>query len=183
MTESVPVYTIGHSTRTIPEFVHLLRSGEVELVVDVRSVPRSKTNPQFNLDALSAELAPYQIAHMRIAELGGLRKRTADIPPDVNGYWENRSFHNYADYALSDAYRMGLAQLLEVAAQRRTAIMCAEAVWWRCHRRIIADYLICAGRHVSHLMGDDKVSPAKLTPGVFETGDGLHYPTAAQDLA
>lgn len=183
MTESVPVYTIGHSTRTIPEFVHLLRSGEVELVVDVRSVPRSRTNPQFNLDALPAELAPYQIAHMRIAELGGLRKRTADIPPDVNGYWENRSFHNYADYALSETYRAGLAQLLEVAARRRTAIMCAEAVWWRCHRRIIADYLICAGRTVSHLMGDDKVSPAKLTPGVLEAGNGLHYPRAAQALA
>jgi uncharacterized protein (DUF488 family) len=181
--EQLPVYTIGHSTRTIPEFVHLLRSANIQLVVDVRSVPRSRTNPQYNLEILPDELAPYQIAHMRIAELGGLRKRTSDVPADLNGQWRNRSFHNYADYALSDAFRAGLSQLLDVSAERRTAIMCAEAVWWRCHRRIIADYLISAGLPVNHLMGEETVTPAKLMDGAVEAADGIHYPRAADEPA
>jgi len=171
-----PVFTIGHSTRSIPEFVELLRAGEVQLVVDIRSFPRSRTNPQYNVDALPAELEAFQIAHMRIAELGGLRSGSTGIPADVNGFWENRSFHNYADYALSDAFRSGLAQLLEVAAAQRTAIMCAEAVWWRCHRRIVADYLIHAGRSVFHLMGTSELTPARLTEAAVATPDGLHYP-------
>ena len=178
MAERLPICTIGHSTRTIPEFVDLLRAGEVQLVVDVRSVPRSRTNPHYNLDALPDALAGFQIGHMRIAALGGLRKRTAEMPAETNGYWVNRSFHNYADYALSSDYRAGLAQLTEVAAERRTAIMCAESVWWRCHRRIIADYLLCAGWTVNHLMGADRVTPAKLTPGAIQAEDGLHYPAA-----
>ncbi len=171
-----PVFTIGHSTRSIPEFVALLRAGEVELVVDIRSFPRSRTNPQYNVDMLPGELAAFQIAHMRIAELGGLRGATTEIPPDVNGFWENRSFHNYADYALSDAFRSGLTQLLDLSAARRTAIMCAESVWWRCHRRIVADYLIHAGRKVYHLMGTNEVVPAKLTDGAVAAREGLHYP-------
>ena len=173
---TLPVFTIGHSTRSIPEFVELLRAGSVQLVVDIRSVPRSRTNPQYNLDTLPAELAPCQITHMRIAELGGLRGRSHDVPPEVNAFWRNRSFHNYADYALSGDFRAGLAQLLEVASERRTAIMCAEAVWWRCHRRIVADYLIEQGREVFHLMQGPRVEPAKLTPAAVPADDGLHYP-------
>lgn len=171
-----PVFTIGHSTRSIAEFVELLRAGEVQLVVDIRSFPRSRTNPQYNVDVLPGELEAFDIGHLRIAELGGLRGGSSKIPAEVNGFWENRSFHNYADYALSEAFRSGLAQLLEVSAARRTAIMCAEAVWWRCHRRIIADYLIDAGRSVYHLMGTNEVVPAKLTEGAVAEEDGLHYP-------
>lgn len=177
MAEPRPIYTVGHSTRTIPEFVDLLRAGEVQLVVDVRSVPRSRTNPHYNLDALPDALAEFQIGHIRIAELGGLRKR-ADVPAETNGYWTNQSFHNYADYALSADFQVGLAQLTGLAAERRTAIMCAESVWWRCHRRIIADYLLCTGWPVNHLMGNDRVTPAKLTPGAIRTGGGVHYPAA-----
>lgn len=175
--EHLPVFTIGHSTRSIPEFVDLLRAGEVQMVVDIRTVPRSRTNPQYNADSLPGALAAYQIAHTRIAELGGLRKKS-DVPATVNGFWTNKSFHNYADYALSEAFRAGLDQLLEVSAQQRTAIMCAEAVWWRCHRRIVADYLIAEGRKVFHLMNEDVVSAASLTPGAVPHADGLHYPAS-----
>ncbi|MEA3054332.1 MAG: hypothetical protein QOG72_3235 [Sphingomonadales bacterium] len=175
----LPIYTIGHSTRTIDGFVALLRAGVAETVVDIRSVPRSRTNPQFNPDAFAQALAPYQIAHTRIAELGGLRKRSAEVPPEVNGFWSNRSFHNYADYALSAEFRAGLAELEALADERRCAIMCAEAVWWRCHRRIVADYLLGEGREVFHLMGEDRVEPARMTPAAVRADDGLHYPPEA----
>lgn len=181
-TELLPIYTIGHSTKTIPEFVELLRAGAVQMVVDIRSVPRSRTNPQYNLDALPDALADWQIGHTRIAELGGLRKKSKAVPAEVNGYWSNRSFHNYADYALSEEYRFGLSQLRELAAERRVAIMCSEAVWWRCHRRIVADYLLIEGRTVLHLMGADRVEAAKPTPAASKADDGIHYP-AEQDQA
>lgn len=117
MSEALPIYTIGHSTRTIPEFVTLLRAGGVQLVVDIRTVPRSRTNPKYNLDVLGAELEPYQIGHKRIAELGGLRKKS-EVEPEINGLWRNQSFHNYADYALTPPFRDGLATLLNDAAER-----------------------------------------------------------------
>ena len=176
MTEENPVFTIGHSTRSIAEFVDVLRDGRVELVVDVRSIPKSRTNPHYNLETLGDELAPFQVGHCRIPELGGLRGREKDVPAEVNGLWRNRSFHNYADYALSGRFADGLAELMRVSAERRTAIMCAEAVWWRCHRRIIADYLLLAGREVFHLMGSGKVDPAKMTPGATAADGKLTYP-------
>jgi uncharacterized protein (DUF488 family) len=179
MPEMLPVFTIGHSTRSIVEFAALLQTGGVQLVVDIRSVPKSRTNPQYNLDALPDALAEFQVAHMRFAELGGLRKKSG-MPADANALWRNQSFHNYADYALSQPFRSGLAHLLQVSAERRTAIMCAEAVWWRCHRRIVADYLIKEGRRVFHLMSETTVSAASMTPGAIEAADGLHYP--AQEL-
>ena len=173
-----PIYTIGHSTRSIPEFCDLLRRGPVELVVDVRTVPRSRRNPQYNEDVLGGELLPYQVSYCRIADLGGLRARSSAIAPEVNGFWENQSFHNYADYALSDQFADALGQLLQISATRRCAIMCAEAVWWRCHRRIIADYLLARGRAVLHLLGADRIDPARLTPGA-EIEDGkVLYPVA-----
>ncbi|WP_346245082.1 DUF488 family protein [Sphingomonas rustica] len=172
------MFTIGHSTRSIEEFVTLLRAGRVELVVDIRTVPRSRTNPQYNLDVLADALLPFQIAHCRIAELGGLRKKS-DVPPDVNGLWRNKSFHNYADYALSQPFRDGLAILNQLASERRTAMMCAEALWWRCHRRIVADYLMGEGKEVFHLMGEDTVSRAKLTEGAIVSGHQILYPTSA----
>lgn len=172
----LPIFTVGHSTRTIEAFVALLRAGQVETVVNIRSVPRSRTNPHFNPDALAAALAPFQIGHTRIAELGGLRKRSPEVPPEVNGFWTNRSFHNYADYALSPDFRAGLAELEALADERRCAIMCAEAVWWRCHRRIVADYLLAEGREVFHLMGEGRVEPARMTPAAVAAADGLRYP-------
>jgi uncharacterized protein (DUF488 family) len=171
-----PVFTIGHSTRSLEEFADLLRRGPVEIVVDVRTVPRSRRNSQYNEDVLGAELEPWQVGYTRIADLGGLRSRSAGVPQEVNAFWGNQSFHNYADYALSDQFAGGLDELLQLSASRPCAIMCAEAVWWRCHRRIIADYLLARGRTVFHLMGTDRVEPARMTPGA-EVGEGrITYP-------
>ena len=122
-----PIYTIGHSTRSIGDFVQLLRVGRVELVADIRSIARSRTNPQYNLDTLPAALAEHQIGHAQILELGGLRKKSATIPPEVNGFWVNRSFHNYADYALSGESRTGLNRLLALADNCCCAIMCRSS--------------------------------------------------------
>jgi uncharacterized protein (DUF488 family) len=177
---SPPVYTIGHSTRTISEFVDILRAGPVQLVVDVRTVPRSRANPQYNADVLGDELAGWQIGYERIAELGGLRGRSPNVAPQTNEFWENRSFHNYADYALSEDFAGGLDRLLELADARPTAIMCAEAVWWRCHRRIIADYLLLRGRTVLHLMGGGRVETARMTAAARELDGRLAYPAAVQ---
>ena len=173
---ALPVFTIGHSTRSIEEFVDLLRVAEVRLVVDVRTIPRSRTNPQYNLDHLPGALAPFQIGHRYIASLGGLRKRTREIDPEVNGLWRNKSFHNYADYALTEPFREGLDELTGLAQTQRCAIMCSEAVWWRCHRRIIADYLLLGGRDVLHLMAPRRADPATITPGAVPANGGLTYP-------
>ncbi len=182
--EPLPVYTIGHSTRTIPEFVELLRIGGVDMVVDVRSIPRSRTNPQYNLDTLPDALAQRQIAHTQIAELGGRRNKSKTVAPDVNGFWTNQSFHNYADYALSDEFHVGFARLQQISQQRRCAIMCSEAVWWRCHRRIVADYLLDAGRSVFHLMGPARATPAIPTKAATPDGGLLVYPAdRAADVA
>ena len=172
----MPVYTVGHSTRSIPEFAEILEAGGVRQVIDVRTVPRSRTNPQYNADVLGALLEPWQVTYDRIAGLGGLRGRSRDVPPEINGYWENQSFHNYADYALSPAFAVALAELIARAAKVPTAIMCSEAVWWRCHRRIIADYLLSRGLSVLHLMGGGRIDPATLTPAARERDGHLVYP-------
>jgi uncharacterized protein (DUF488 family) len=174
--ELPPVYTIGHSTRTIPEFVKLLNLGQVRTVVDIRTVPRSRTNPQFNLDALPETLAVYDIEHVQIAELGGLRAKSHTVAAAVNGFWTNRSFHNYADYALSEEFRSGLSRLMDLSRGRQCAIMCAEAVWWRCHRRIVADHLLCRGHPVFHLLGKARIEPAKLNAAAQCDGDTVTYP-------
>jgi len=140
-------------------------------VIDVRSIPRSRTNPQFNQDTLPGTLAPWQIGYEPIAALGGLRGKSRGAEPSLNAYWRVRSFRNYADYALTVPFGAGLAQLRERGHQQRCAIMCAEAVWWRCHRRIIADYLLAAGEQVMHIMGKSHVDAASLTPGVVVRDD------------
>ena len=174
-----PIFSIGHSTRSIEEFVEVLRSGPADFVVDVRTVPRSRRNPHYNEDVLPSELAPFQVGYRRIAGLGGLRSRSHDMPAEVNGLWQNQSFHNYADYALSEPFGEALEELLELSAGRRCAVMCAEAVWWRCHRRIIADYLLARGRTVLHLMGGGRVEPARLTPRAEPRDGQVFYPPAA----
>lgn len=174
-----PFFTIGHSTRTIPEFVALLQAADVHLVVDVRTVPRSRTNPQYNRDVLPDTLSGYQIGYEHIAALGGLRGHRSDVPPQVNAFWTNQSFHNYADYAMSADFRAGLARLRDIGHARRCAIMCAEAVWWRCHRRIIADYLIAAGEGVLHILSADNIKPATMTEAAQPSAPGtLVYPAA-----
>ena len=170
-------FTIGHSTRTLAKFVDLLRESNVDLVVDVRSMPRSRTNPQFNLETLPEGLAPWQIGYKHMAELGGLRGKQRLAEPSPNAYWRVRSFRNYADYALTEPFASGLAQLREQGSQHRCTIMCAEAVWWRCHRRIITDYLLAAGEQVMHILGTSQVEEARLTPGAILRDDGtVVYP-------
>ena len=172
----LPICTVGHSNRTLEAFARLLRAGDVQQVIDIRTVPRSRHNPQFNADVIEEGLRPYRIGWTPIAGLGGLRGKSKTVPPEVNAYWINASFHNYADYALSPEFRSGLERLLELAGEQRTAIMCAEAVWWRCHRRIVADYLLLAGREVLHLMGENRIEPARMTEAAVPADDGIHYP-------
>lgn len=174
--EAYPIYTIGHSTRSIEEFVELLRLANVQRLVDVRSIPRSRTNPQYNLDVLPETLSAWQIRHTIIAELGGRRSRQKTVPDHINGYWQNRSFHNYADYAMSAEFRGGLERLVQLSLEAPCAMMCSEAVWWRCHRRIISDYLLLEGRVVLHLMAAGRIERAKITPAAVAEGGVLVYP-------
>jgi uncharacterized protein (DUF488 family) len=169
----VTFFTIGHSTRSIEEFVGLLQSVGVRLLVDVRSVPRSRRNPQFNREVLPATLADFQIGYEHLAALGGLRGHKRDVSPAVNAFWQNQSFHNYADYAMTEQFRAGLDRLRYLGHQSPTAMMCAEALWWQCHRRIIADYLIAAGENVLHIMGADRVERAETTEGAKREPDGI----------
>src|SRR5665213_728601 len=163
---ALPFFTIGHSTRPIGEFIDLLAASEVGLVVDVRSIPGSRTNPQYNRETLPGSLSRFQISYEHVPELGGRRAREKNIALDVNAFWENQSFHNYADYAMGGGFRSGFARLRELGPVRRCAVMCAEAVWWRCHRRIIADYLLVAGERVFHILGPKAVAPATWPKGV-----------------
>ena len=172
----ITVYTVGHSTRSLEQFVELIRGFGVDTVVDIRTVPRSRTNPQYNLDTLPGRLAEFGIEHYRISELGGLRKKSSTVPDETNGFWVNRSFHNYADYAISDEFEAGLKQLLELGKSRTCAIMCAEAVWWRCHRRIVADYLLLRNVKVFHIMGEGKANEATLNPAASIHGLKVLYP-------
>ena len=177
------IFTIGHSTRTIAELVALLQQVAVDLLVDVRSIPRSRTNPQFNADALPDALVDAGIAYRHLPALGGLRHRTAGAMPSPNTLWRVAAFRNYADYAATDAFRRGLDELRALARDHCCAIMCAEAVWWRCHRRIIADYLLAEGILVAHIMGHNKIDPARRTPGVRSLPGGtLVYPAAEEDV-
>lgn len=172
-----PFFTIGHSARSIDEFLDLLSDAEVRLVIDVRTVPRSRTNPQFNSEALAKVLSESQIGYEHIGSLGGLRGLNRDVPTDVNAFWENQRFHNYADYAMSEEFRSGLARLRELGHATQCAIMCAEAVWWRCHRRIITDYLIAAGETVFHILGRNRIDPAHMTGAAKRQPSGiLAYP-------
>jgi uncharacterized protein (DUF488 family) len=171
-----PIYTVGHSTRSIEEFVALLKVGAVEGVVDIRKMPRSRNNPQFNIDALPNALSQWEIGYYRIEELCGLQTRSKTVPPEVNGHWINQSFHNYADYALSDEFRRGLSHLEQLSLNRRCAIMCSEAIWWRCHRRFVADYLLRDGRDVLHLMGTARIEIARINAAARENGVSFVYP-------
>lgn len=171
------VFTIGHSTRTLEEFVSLLHQAEITLLVDVRSIPRSRAMPQFNIDTMPDALAAAGIRYQHLRALGGRRHHRKGAPPSQNTYWRVQAFRNYADYAETDEFRAGLDALRELARDARCAIMCAEAVWWRCHRRIIADYLLAGGMYVEHIMGPEKIVPATITPGAIVQSDGtLRYP-------
>jgi uncharacterized protein (DUF488 family) len=175
-----PVFTIGHSTRSIDAFTTLLGEAEIDLCVDVRSIPRSRMNPQFNTEILPVSLAAVGIDYRHLRALGGRRGRQGGDAPSPNGLWRNAAFRNYADYAMTAPFRAGLDDLLALAQTRRCAIMCAEAVWWRCHRRIITDYLLAEGIPVAHIMAPHDIEPAQPTAGVERAHGGvLIYPPAS----
>lgn len=144
--------TIGHSNRSLAEFLTMLRDAQVEILIDVRSFPRSRTNPVFNIDHLPDDLAHVQIGYRHCPALGGRRRKQTGIDENLNAMWRVQSFHNYADYALGDEFAAAFDELVKVGEDRRLALMCSEAVWWRCHRRIITDYLLLNGHRVDHLM-------------------------------
>lgn len=172
--------TIGHSNRAADEVIDMLRAARVEMLVDVRAFPRSRANPAFNIETFPAELAQVQIAYRHSRELGGRRPKQDDVPEDINALWRVRSFHNYADYALGEDFGAAFAELVDLGTERRVALMCSEAVWWRCHRRIITDYLLLNGHPVDHLMAAGRIDPAKPTPGAVATTDGkVVYPLNA----
>jgi len=175
-----PFYTIGHGTRPLGELIDLLRSVDVTWLADVRTVPRSRTNPQYNRDTLPQSLEPFGIGYKHMAALGGLRSRAREVPPDVNAFWENGSFHNYADYAMGERFRVGLNHLRALGETRRCAVMCAETVWWRCHRRIITDYLLAAGERVFHIFSPQKIEAATINEAARPQPSGaLAYPAPA----
>ncbi|GAB3691224.1 DUF488 family protein [Corynebacterium nasicanis] len=171
--DALQIFTVGHSTRSAEEFTDLLRAHEIAQVADVRTVPKSSHNPQFWGAALEASLAAAGIGYRWFPQLGGLRKTSADSP---NGAWRNASFRGYADYMLTPEFAAGLAQLLDYAAQAPTAIMCAEAVPWRCHRSLIGDALLLQGHEVYDIMSPTKATPEKLTSFAVVTDGVLTYP-------
>ena len=174
-----PLFTIGHSVRPLGVFVDLLKAAEVRLVVDVRAIPRSRTNPQYNGDTLPSSLSGFQIGYEHIAELGGRRGRQPNVPSATNAFWQNQSFHNYADYAMGEDFHAAL-ELRQLGHSERCAIVCAETLWWRCHRRIISDYLIAAGEAVFHILGPDHVARAFITTAAKLGPDRvLTYPIEA----
>jgi len=177
------IFTIGHSTRSAEELIALLREAGIDLLVDIRTVPRSRFNPQFNVDVLPKTLAEVGIRHRHFPALGGLRHRPKGAPPSPNGLWRSEAFQAYADYAMTAPFRAALDELRGLGRDHVPAIMCAEAVWWQCHRRIVADYLLAAGVDVEHIMAPGKIEPASLTPGAEPRSDGtIAYPAAQGEL-
>jgi uncharacterized protein (DUF488 family) len=173
MPERPTIWTLGHSTRPIDEFIGLLRAHQLRLLVDVRTVPRSRYNPQFNTDTLAQSLRDAGLRYRHLPELGGLRKPKKD---SVNEGWRNASFRGYADYMQTDEFVNALEALMAESQLQPTAIMCAEAVPWRCHRSLIADALVIRGWDSRHIMSETKVDPHKLTSfACFEKGT-LTYP-------
>ncbi len=169
---------MGHSTRSLEELIALLREHEVSLVADVRSLPRSRRHPWFNREELERALPAAGINYRHLPDLGGLRRPHADSP---NTGWRSPGFRAYADYMAEAGFAQGLAALIDLARRERVAVMCAEALWWRCHRALIADALSVAGLRVAHIMwpggpGPGRLAPHRLTPFARLEGGRLTYP-------
>lgn len=167
------IYTVGHSTRTLDELVALLRAFEVTVLVDIRTIPRSAHNPQFNGDSLRSTLRQRRLRYVHLPELGGLRRPRTDSP---NGAWRNSSFRGFADYMLTEEFEAGVAKLHALLSEGRVAMMCAEAVPWRCHRSLVADALTARGAHVEHITGAGRSTPHRMTPFAEVTGTRVTYP-------
>jgi uncharacterized protein (DUF488 family) len=172
------VYTVGHSTRSAQEFVGLLAAHGVQRLIDVRTLPGSRHNPQFNRDALAHTLREAGIEYLHLPGLGGLRKPRADSP---NQGWRNRSFRGYADHMQSAEFLRDLQTVMDSAERSRVALMCAEAVPWRCHRSLIADALLVRGIECEELVAVDRRQSHRLTPFAVVTGEAIIYPPAGEE--
>jgi len=170
------IYTVGHSTRPIEDFIALLKSHGVEQLIDIRTIPRSRTNPQFNRDLLPQMLQRAGIAYLHMPALGGLRHARPDSP---NTGWRNASFRGFADYMQTPEFAVAVAELTVLGQQKQTAIMCAEAVPWRCHRSLIADALMARGVPAEDIIGPTRRTPHKLTPFARVEGTRVWYPGLA----
>jgi uncharacterized protein (DUF488 family) len=172
METELSIWTIGHSTRPIDEFLAALQSFGIDALVDVRTYPGSRRYPQFNKPKLAASLAGVEIAYRHSPELGGRRRAK---PDSINMAWRNEMFRGYADHMETEEFREGIDRLLELARQSRTAIMCAEAVWWKCHRSLIADYLKVSGVTVLHILGEGKSEEHPFTSAARIVKGELSY--------
>ena len=171
-----PIYTIGHSNRPIEEFLELLTANGIELVVDIRKMPKSRSNLQFEGSALQQSLQQAGIGYLHEPLLGGLRRAQKD---SVNDGWRNASFRGFADYMATDDFTRGLDTVLRNSGKKTTAIMCAEAVPWRCHRSLVADALKASGRRVLHIVSRSTPSPHRYTPFLRRRRGVLTYPASA----
>jgi uncharacterized protein (DUF488 family) len=177
---TVEVCTVGHSTHPIEEFLGILHGHGVQEIVDVRTVPKSRTNPQFGSDALRRSLTADGIAYRHLPSLGGLRKPRKDSPNDG---WRNESFRGYADHMQTEEFARGIDELLDAAADHRVAVMCAEAVPWRCHRSLIGDAVLVRGIPVVDLMDASTAKPHSLTSFARVDGNRILYPAEADERA
>ena len=167
------LYTIGHSTRTIEEFIKLLGIYKIKIVIDIRTIPRSRHNPQFSKDELSESLKKHGISYRHMEGLGGLRHATKD---SVNKAWKNLTFRGYADYMQTEEFAKNIEELIKIGREKQTVIMCAEAVPWRCHRSLIGDALLLRGVHVEDIMSEKVSKPHKLTSFAKVEGNTITYP-------
>src|SRR5256714_12458184 len=172
MRNQISLWTIGHSTLSIEDFINKLESFEIQLLADVRSFPGSHRYPHFNQEKLDVSLAGADIRYEHFSELGGRRRAR---PGSLNIAWRNESFRGYADYMETNEFREGIDRLLEIATKHRTAIMCSEAVWWRCHRSLISDYLKVKGVEVKHIMAIGKAEPHPFTSAAGIVNGDLSY--------
>ncbi|HEY2864024.1 MAG TPA: DUF488 domain-containing protein [Casimicrobiaceae bacterium] len=177
---ALPVLTIGHSTRPIEVFIGLLAANGVTHLMDVRTIPKSRHNPQFNSDALARSLQDAGIAYTHVPGLGGLRRAR---PDSANAGWRNPSFRGYADYMQTPPFAQHIAEVVELAKSERIALMCAEAVPWRCHRSLIADALLVRGINVEEIVSETRRTPHKLTPFARVDGISVTYPAIDAGLA
>ncbi len=174
------VYTIGHSTRPLEDFIALLRANGVQRVIDIRMIPKSRHNPQFNRETLAPDLRAARIGYVYLKKLGGLRRTR---PDSVNLAWRNASFRGFADYMQTPDFEAGLARAIELAESKPSALMCAEAVPWRCHRSLVADALLVRGIKVEDIVGASPPRSHKLTPFARVRGKQITYPGETQKTA
>jgi uncharacterized protein (DUF488 family) len=167
------ILTIGHSTRTLAEFVDLLKEFQVTLVIDVRSMPRSRHNPQFNKETLEGSLKLHGLKYLHIPEIGGLRRPKPDT---INTAWRNKSFRGYADYMQTKDFAENLLNLIALASKNRAVIMCAEALPWRCHRSLISDALVARNVEVAHILGKDNLLTHQISQWAKVDGTMVTYP-------